>query len=410
MEIAASVAHENKLCTRGVHRVCEPEATLDRIRGVLRPMGITRIANVTGLDRVGVPVVMVARPNARSLAVTQGKGPTLAAAKASGVMEAIESYHGEHILRPLKYASFDELRFTHRVVDPLALPQLTTSCFHPDLVLPWVGAVDFASEEEVWVPFEMVHTNFTVPITATSGCFAMGSNGQASGNTYLEAVSHGVSEVIERDSTSLWHALDPISQLDTRIDLETIDDQLCLETLQSFSKAGLGCVVWETTSDIGVPSFLCSIVDEARNISASYTSSGMGCHPCREIALLRALTEAAQSRLTLISGARDDSPRHRYSEAQDCDDLSRNVHEISSDQAGRSFRDCPTFESVYIDEDVSWLLERLRSIGLADVLVVDLTRQEFQIPVVRVIIPGVEGSHESPGYRPGKRALSGACS
>jgi len=52
-------------------------------------MGITRVANVTGLDHVGIPVVMACRPNARGLAVSQGKGLTLDAAKASAVMESI---------------------------------------------------------------------------------------------------------------------------------------------------------------------------------------------------------------------------------------------------------------------------------------------------------------------------------
>ncbi len=86
----------------GTHRTVDPAATLARVRPHLASMGITRIANVTGLDRTGVPVVMVCRPNARSLAVSQGKGLTLDAAKASGVMEAIELYHAERIELPLK--------------------------------------------------------------------------------------------------------------------------------------------------------------------------------------------------------------------------------------------------------------------------------------------------------------------
>ena len=64
----------------GTHRVCTPEETLARLQPLLRPMGITRIANVTGLDRTGIPVVMVCRPNARSVTVSQGKGLTLNAA------------------------------------------------------------------------------------------------------------------------------------------------------------------------------------------------------------------------------------------------------------------------------------------------------------------------------------------
>ena len=72
-------------------------------------MGITRIAVLTGLDSIGIPVVAAVRPNSRSIAVHQGKGATLAAAKASAVMEAVETYHAENITLPLRLASFDEL-------------------------------------------------------------------------------------------------------------------------------------------------------------------------------------------------------------------------------------------------------------------------------------------------------------
>ena len=84
-------------------------------------MGITRVANVTGLDRIGVPVVMVCRPNARSLAVSQGKGIDLAAATASGLMEAAELYHAEHIERPLKLGSMpsSRIRIPSSIVDRL---------------------------------------------------------------------------------------------------------------------------------------------------------------------------------------------------------------------------------------------------------------------------------------------------
>ena len=109
-EIMATVLEQRptgagfKAYRRGTHRTVDPAATLARLQPHLAGMGITRIANVTGLDRIGVPVVMVCRPNARSLAVSQGKGLTLDAAKASGVMEAIELYHAEHIELPLKLA------------------------------------------------------------------------------------------------------------------------------------------------------------------------------------------------------------------------------------------------------------------------------------------------------------------
>ena len=82
--------HVPKAFRRGTHRAVAPAETVARVRPFLAAMGITRVANVTGLDHVGIPVVMVCRPNSWSLAVSQGEGLDLAAAEASGLMEAIE--------------------------------------------------------------------------------------------------------------------------------------------------------------------------------------------------------------------------------------------------------------------------------------------------------------------------------
>jgi len=56
-------------------------------------MGITRLGNITGLDRIGIPVAVAVRPNSRSVSVSQGKGLELAQAMASALMEACEGFH-----------------------------------------------------------------------------------------------------------------------------------------------------------------------------------------------------------------------------------------------------------------------------------------------------------------------------
>jgi ribosomal protein S12 methylthiotransferase accessory factor len=94
----------------GTHRLVSPRETLARVRPFLPTMGITRIAVVIGLDTIGIPVVMTIRPNSRSLAVAQGKGWDLDAAKTSAVMEAVESYHAEHTQLPLRLASGREMQ------------------------------------------------------------------------------------------------------------------------------------------------------------------------------------------------------------------------------------------------------------------------------------------------------------
>src|SRR5262247_704701 len=113
-----------KIHRGGTQRAVTPQGTLARVRRLLPAMGITRIANVTGLDYLGIPVVMVVRPNARTLAVTQGKGIDLDHAKASGVMEAVESFHGERISLPLKLLTYTEIAPQHAVVETARLPSI----------------------------------------------------------------------------------------------------------------------------------------------------------------------------------------------------------------------------------------------------------------------------------------------
>lgn len=389
----------------GTHRLVHPDETVATMRPLLPVMGITRIADVTGLDTLGVPVVMVTRPNARSIAVSQGKGLTLAAARASGVMESIEQWHAEHIQLPLKLGSASELRHRHRLVDIHGLPRLSTGTLHDHLRLFWVAGMDVVTGAPTWVPFEAVHTDFSLPLLAASGALVMSSNGLASGNHPLEAVSHAVCELIERDAATLWRMSGDDEQLRTRVDLSTVDDPACREVLDRVETADVVAFVWEVTSDVGVPTFACALVDRQPNAHRPIAPMvGFGCHPARGVALLRALTEAAQSRLTIITGARDDVRVQGNGPDEDLA-AARRFHEKHSDErAERSFHDAPNHVGDTIDDDVAWEIDRLRAVGLHQIVTVDLARVELGIPVVRVIIPGLEALYDTPGYVLGARA------
>ena len=71
-------------------------------------MGITRLGNITGLDRIGIPVAIAVRPNSRSVSVAQGKGLEMPQAMASALMEACETFHAEQI-GPLRVAAYRAL-------------------------------------------------------------------------------------------------------------------------------------------------------------------------------------------------------------------------------------------------------------------------------------------------------------
>jgi ribosomal protein S12 methylthiotransferase accessory factor len=129
----------------------------------------------------------------------------------------------------------------------------------------------------------------------------------------------------------------------------------------------------------------------------------MGCHPTRRIALLRALTEAAQERLALIAGTRDDLFRKGYARARSMD-ASRGQRTFMRDRGVRAFQCAANWEAATFEADVAWELERLRSVGIVEVVAIELTRPEFRVPVVHVTIPGLEGTSWLDEYSPGARA------
>src|SRR4051812_22825268 len=140
-----------KVFTVGTDRVVPLSETLARAEAVSRVAGITRVANVTGLDHIRIPVVTVSRPNSRSVSVFQGKGSTLDAARASGLMEAIEAFHAERIEAPLIMSSYQDLRLRSRTVDVRQLPRLVTSQFHDHLEILWIAARSLQTTAHVMV-------------------------------------------------------------------------------------------------------------------------------------------------------------------------------------------------------------------------------------------------------------------
>jgi len=390
-----------KRFTAGTHRTMSPEETIARLKPLLPAFGITRVANVTGLDRIGVPVVMVCRPNSRSIAVSQGKGLTLAAAKASGIMEAVEGFHAERIERPLRLGSSCELERSLLLADLEGLPRQRDSRWHPDLQLLWIEATDLISDERVWVPYEVVHSNYTHPLPSGSGCFAATTNGLASGNHILEAICHAICEIVERDASALFHMSGKRGRAAARIDPASVSDAACCSVLDRIGQAGLSVAIWETTTDIGVAAFECLIGDE--RVVGAHGGSGAGCHAMAEIALLRALTEAVQVRNTYVTGSRDDLRAKDYGPAERAERVHQLRLSMASDGPARDFASVPSHRFDSFDEECRWLLGRLVATGCPRVLAVDLTRPEFALPVVRVVIPGLEGIDDAD-YVPGPRA------
>lgn len=387
----------------GTHRIRTPEETLVRVIPHMSAMGITRIADVTGLDTIDIPVVMVCRPNSRSVSVSQGKGCTLAAARASGLMESVEGFHAEQVSLPLRVACIRDMNQSVPVVAPDLLPTVEDSPFHPHYPVTWIESEDLASGQPLWLPYEMVHTNYTYPRPTGSGCFPASSNGLASGNSIAEATVHGICEVIERDAISLWRQFGSNAIDRTSIDPDTIDNALCIETLNKLETAGQDSFIWDITSDTGIPAYFSVIMD--RDSHARHIGVGSGSHLSREVALLRALHEAVQVRTTYIVGARDDIRLAEYT-PEGMDDKRRFfANLISHSSFSADFSRSADLDSNSVEEDLATLLSKLQSAGIPQVLRVDLRKPEFDIAVVRIVIPGLEPPHDDEGYVPGPRAL-----
>jgi len=120
------------------------------------------------------------------------------------------------------------------------------------------------------------------------------------------------------------------------------------------------------------------------------------------VALLRAITEAAQARTTFISGARDDFEPTAYD-----GEARRTRAEVarrwSAGPTSRDWRATPSFAGEEIEHDLAEVLARLRRRGIDRVVWVDLTKPELGLPAARVVVPGLEPPHQISAV-PGLRA------
>ena len=391
----------------GTHRSKSPAETLALIEPMMPDFGITRVANVTGLDRIGIPVVMVVRPNSRAVAVSQGKGLDLASAKVSGLMESIECWHAERGAHPLKLSSFADFRDDHPVIDISRIPKIKGSRFNEKEPLLWVEGHNLLDDAPTWLPYEMVHSNYTLPRPTGHGCFPASTNGLASGNNIFEATSHAICEIVERDATTLLHQL-PKPARDARLlNLGSVEDTHCRELLDRLEDGDLDAVVWDTTTDIGLPSFYCLLID--RGSEQAHIGAGAGCHPARDVALSRTLTEAVQTRTTYIAGSRDDLSPSEFTDKGLAQKQRYARDLIGATPARRDWDSIPQHELKSFNGELKFLLQQIEIVGINEVVSVDLSRPATGIAVARVVIPGLEAPHDDDCYIPGPRARQAAC-
>lgn len=381
----------SKSYLHGTHRANKPPETWAWLSPKAHAIGVTRIGRVNGLDLIDLPVWIAVRPNARGLSTSQGKGLTDDAARVSAAMESIENWHGENIDLKVRVADWESIRRDAQAMDPELFNYYRDSPPRPDLSLQWVEVFNLTEQSPCWVPYETISTDYVVRSDGLfRPTFVQSSNGLAGGNHVLEALAHGLYEVIERHAIACDIELARSFDSRSRIDPESVQDDACRDVLKRIEAAGCQVAIFSLPSGFGVPVFACSLLqaDNDAHWGALPPFNGYGCHLEPSIALLRALTEAVQSRVTHIVGSRDDIPLANYGHGGNPDDLKRYKalfnHPIQGELAYSGAHAYPSFE-----QDIQYLTRVLASHGHDQILVADLRKQGVDVPVVKVLVPGL---------------------
>lgn len=391
----------------GTVRIARPDDTIYRAMSVRRQLGITRVANITGLDSIGIPVWVSIRPLARSLSVSQGKGITNELAKASALMESIEVAHAEDSLPIGVTAPLMAYRQDKRFIHPHELPFRAGAEESNTDLIQWSLAREVKSNLEKFIPTELFNLDFTRKNLGTTP-FHTSTNGLASGNSIDEAILHGLCELIERDQISFWMIKSQLQKENpaTQLDLATINDSTAKSLISACQESGLRCHVWWVSTNLEVPAFGALIADVEEQTLYPIRASGHGCHPLKKVALCRAITEAIQSRLTFISGSRDDVTWMAYKKQFPVSTSSNSewLSKINSEETSLDYNELPDYSGpVEMRTMLDWVLQRIAAAGLPEPSFVDLTRPEVKIPVVYVCVPGLENQVSVKGYMPGNR-------
>lgn len=369
------------------HRAIPPERTIANVEGKLRRAGVTRIAEITHLDRLGIPVYSAIRPGAAEGAVSiyAGKGATKSQAKASAMMEAFERYSAEINVEDAQMFETGLYGEMEGAINPetLILPQQS---YKADTTrLDWVKTVDVTDDEEYLAPVNAIYH----PYIPRGGAvlFKSNTNGLASGNRIEEAVYHGITEVVERDAWSIFEAK---KKCRGEVVCDGTENPLIRDMLHKFDQSEIEVKLLDLTADVDITT-IAAVADDTVLRDPALLSLGVGTHLNPEVAVIRALTEVAQSRATQIHGTREDTNRAVFMRKAGYERMKRiNKHWFSDshkliDISRIKDKSKPTFK-----EDIETCVNILKKNGFDKIYYTNLTRREIEIPVARVIIPGME--------------------
>ena len=387
----------------GTHRVIAPSKTIEINENKLKVAGITRIADITDLDRIGLPIYTAIRPTAEDGAVSiyGGKGITKDHAKASAMMEGFERYSAERQdIDETIIASLSEIEEFGEYIDPksLNLPKEFEKKDISDLSLEWSKSIDLISNREYYIPTNAIYHPY-ISKDDSQSLFKSNTNGLASGNILEEAILHGIFEVIERDA---WSIFELTHKNYAQIDISSIENEIIIDIIEKFESEGIKIKLMDFTADIKIPTIAAS-ADDTITKDAGLLTLGMGTHLDPEVAILRALTEVAQSRATQINGAREDTVRADFAREAGYERMKRiNKFYFRDEEEQIKLSDIENKSTSSITRDIEIVKDELVSNDIQKLLYSNLTRPELDVSVVRVVIPEMELYTIDPsraGYR-----------
>jgi oxazoline/thiazoline synthase len=407
--------------TSGGYRAVSPAATVARFRKHVSPLtGV-----VSRLERIEVDLPLntnyVATHNFSSRPETvdelkaglsggsYGKGSTAEQGEASALMEAIERYSG--------IFQGDEIRVTRRFIDfppgdailpndillfsdaqfrgdqsEAAAPHeaLGTPVFDRSAEIEWSPVWSLRDERFKYLPTSILY--FSYP---ASDQHSADSNGCAAGNTLEEAIVQGFLELVERDSYAIWWY--NRSQRG-EVDLNQFDDSYIRDLRVQLAETGRRLWVLDITSDLGIPSFvaLTHWVED----SQEQIEFGSGAHFDPRIALLRAMTELNQFLSIGLMGGRSPEALYHHGSSplppfrlKDHPYLTPGDSSVHQPYVGSKFNELDKRDQVMA------CVRLAKQQGL-DFLVLDQTRPDIEVPVARVIVPGLR--HFYRRFAPGR--------
>jgi ribosomal protein S12 methylthiotransferase accessory factor len=368
-------------------RSIAPETTLLYARQLATTAGISEVRDITEMDVLGVPVYVSVRPQARGEAVTFGKGLRPVDAEVGAYMEAIEFFFAEPGTGKVSThwgSARDVAGAEDAILDFAPLVQREVDLDGP-LLLALVR--DLESGNECAIPAELIF--YPAPDVGQL-LFGSSTNGLASGNSVLEATIQALLELIERD---IW-SFEFVRGASKLVDAASLPDDV-REIIERAERNGLQLKVRTIPNEYGMP-FFAAFVFDLNNPTRTSFNGGWACDLDRDRALVRAVTEAAQSRVAFIHGEIHGGRKAPAAADDEARLVRQHMLGVSDARQQMLLSDISDLAVTgTLEQKLDSVIERLRRVVQQPIYRVVFTSPESPLQVVRVVVPLLETLKET---------------